>query len=272
MATRAFVAVGVALTIACGATENVPTGPSPIGASAPSNPSTTFTVRGSVNDWQFPLANARVEVLAGVGAGKATTTRPDGAFELSGLAGDVRMRASLEGFQSHTRNVIIASNQQFVGFSLEPASSANVAGEWRLTVEASHACQTLADIARRRVYLATIHQAGSTATVRLSGAEFFELVDDRNEIRYSEFQGRVSEKSVKFLIDRYGPSGVIERTGEESFVGITGVAEGILTPTSVSGSLTGRISTYDGRLEPNRTTSSCSDDHRFMLERVTGGR
>jgi hypothetical protein len=48
------------------------------------------------------------------------------------------------------------------------------------------------------------------------------------------------------------------------------VMEAIVTPTSISGSLNGRISTYDGHLEPNRTISSCTGEHRFTLDRVTG--
>jgi Carboxypeptidase regulatory-like domain len=270
MATRTLVIPGLLLTLACGTNQNAPTSPSSTDASSTSL--NTFTVRGYVTDGPFPLAGARVEVLEGIGSGRATTTDPDGAFELSGLAGVVQMRASLDGFQSHTRTVTIAANQEYVGFSLAPSSSADMTGEWRLTIEASATCQTLLEIARRRIYLATVAQDRSIATVRLSGAEFFELVDDRNEIRYNEFQGSVSQGSVKFLIDRYGPSGVIEHTGENSFVGITGVAEAIVTPTSTSGSLNGRISTYDGRLEPNRTTSSCTGEHRFTLERSTGGR
>jgi hypothetical protein len=94
MATRAFVAATVVIALACGASETEPTGPSRMDASgALSNPLSTWTVRGYIHDGPFALANAGVEVLAGVGAGKATTTRPDGAFELSGLAGEVQMRA-----------------------------------------------------------------------------------------------------------------------------------------------------------------------------------
>ena len=269
MATRALVAFGLLLTLACGTDENLPTGPSPADALSPSV--NTWAVRGYVFDGPFALAGARVEVLEGIGSGKATTTAPDGTFELSCLAGVVQMRASLDGFQSLTRTLTITSHHQHVGFSLVPASSANVTGEWRLTIEASPSCQTLLEIARRRVYLATVAQAGSIATVTLSGAEFFEFADDRNQIRYNEFQGSLSDRSFKFLIDRYGPCGLIERTGEDSFVGISGVAQGIVKPTSMSGSLNGRISTYDGRVEPNRTITSCDADHRFTLERITGG-
>ena len=100
------------------------------------------------------------------------------------------------------------------------------------------------------------NENGLTDPSPTGGAEFFEFVDNRNQIRDNEFRGIVSERSAKFLIDRYGPSGVIERTGEASFVGITDIAEAIVTPISVSGSLNDRISTYDGRDEPNRTTSS----------------
>jgi hypothetical protein len=67
------------------------------------------------------------------------------------------MRASLDGFQSHTRSVTIASDQQ-VAFSLVPANSANVTGEWRLAIEVSPSCHTLLEIARRRIYLATVAQ------------------------------------------------------------------------------------------------------------------
>jgi Carboxypeptidase regulatory-like domain/Putative binding domain, N-terminal len=72
--------------------------------------STVYTLSGFINDFdsRLPIANARVEVLNGSNAGKASTTDAAGAYLLTGLtAATFRMRASADGYDAGEQNVAV---------------------------------------------------------------------------------------------------------------------------------------------------------------------
>lgn len=49
------------------------------------------------------MVDATVAVTAGVGAGLTTSTGDDGRYKLHGLAGDVELRISKNGYQTHVQ-------------------------------------------------------------------------------------------------------------------------------------------------------------------------
>ena len=71
---------------------------------------TVYILSGFINDFdsRLPIANARVEVLNGSNAGKASTTDAAGAYLVTDLtAGTFRMRASADGYDAGEQNVTV---------------------------------------------------------------------------------------------------------------------------------------------------------------------
>ena len=267
--TRTVAAAILALASACGDQRRVPLNPT--GPSSPTPPPrTTWTVGGTVTDSLLVVANARVEIVSGIGAGASATTSAGGGYVLPNAAGDIEIRASLPGLESQVRSVRVSSDRLDVNFALVPMNPAHVAGAWRLTIEASPLCNTLSDNARARTYQAVVHQSGARATV--------EFVADN--VLTSDIHAVIYEKSARFLVgfDAYDPkSGLRERIAPDAALAVSGwVPEGTLTPSRFSGLLEGSIATYqvpldagpEDLLRPGPVTSSCwQANHRFTLER-----
>ena len=269
--TRTFAAAILVLAIGCGEKER--TGPAtPTGPSPPGPPSgTTWSVSGVVTDSVLVLPNARVEIVAGVGAGTSTTAAASGAYRLVGAAGDIEVRASLPGLESQIRSVRVSSDRTGVNFALVPANSANVAGAWRLTIEASPLCHTLLESVRTRTYQAVVDQSGARATVR--------FVDDK--VLASTIEAAIYEKSLRVAVGSNwydATDGFRERVAADTvFFIISGwVDEARVTPSGFSGLLNAGIGTYevpvdaglDELLRLGRETTPCwRVDHRFTLER-----
>jgi hypothetical protein len=78
-------------------------------------PQTQHTLSGTITDQatNAGLDGARVEILNGTNAGKATATDRSGAYTLTGLAPDTfRMRASAAGYDAGEQNVTITGNMR----------------------------------------------------------------------------------------------------------------------------------------------------------------
>lgn len=206
----------------------------------------TWRVDGLVADSGFGLAGARVEVVSGIGAGKATTTDGNGNYRLYGVAGDVQMRASLDGYESDMKATTIRGNQTHVSFALTPLiKPADLSGDWQLTFEASRACDTLPEIARRRTYTAIIEQKVSALLVRLSGAEFAPDPAGFLGGLMNQFRGRISGDSVTMKLEAYEYYGMHYDIGEilpdRSLLTMTGILTGKATASTISGSFDGTI-------------------------------
>jgi hypothetical protein len=102
-------------------------------------PAGTFVVMGRV----APLiagAPGRVEVIDGPAAGRAAVADPSGEYFLVGVAGGVRVRASMLGHAPAERALVVNGDVE-VDFSLTSAPSPDVVGRWRLLVRPDPECR-----------------------------------------------------------------------------------------------------------------------------------
>jgi hypothetical protein len=244
----------------------------------------TAIVQGSVADSGFVLPGARVEVLSGTGAGKATTTDANGRYKLFGVAGSIQMRASLDGYVSQTVGVTVVfstSGGQNLGFMLTPtATPADLAGDWDLTLDSSPSCTTFPSAAQRRTYIAAIQQNGSSLIVSLSGAQF-----GKNTGYYAppgtlenQFRAHLVGNAVALTVgtngDFYGTHyDLAEIISANTQLVIVGKGTGTATSSTISGTLDGYfalITSGSGGAVPTCTAA----DHRFTFVRhsATSGR
>ena len=230
----------------------------------------TYVVSGNVNDSGFGLANARVDVLSGVGAGKSAMTDANGAFKLYGIAGTVQMQGSADGYQSAVQTLDVP---RWINFNLRPLiTPGNVAGHWQLTIDASSACGALPDAARHRTYSAAIAQNGSALRIELSGATF---APDPSFSGATEntFFGRISQTVVTLKLESYEYYGLHYDLGEVlpggSIYTVVGTASGSATASTFGAPLDGTISVGTSSPNPCR-----APDHRLTLVRadLTTGR
>jgi hypothetical protein len=247
----------------------------------------TVIVQGSVVDSGFPLPGARVEVLSGTGAGKATTTDAKGNYKLWGVVGSIQMRASLDGYVSQTVGVTVASTSGTSGptlnFTLTPtATPVDVSGNWDLTVDASPSCTTLPDVAHRRTYTAAIDETGSSLKVTLSGAQFAKDLGYYSNPGALENQFRahlvgnamalalITSTSFYYKIMHYDFAEII--SANTQFV-IVGTGTGTATSSTISVTLDGYFALLT--IGSAASVSTCTAaDHRFTFVRhsATSGR
>jgi hypothetical protein len=72
----------------------------------------TYRVTGRVTESGGGLSGARVEVVAGTGAGLTATTGSGGSYALYGLAGTVQIEVVLDGFEKETRTIVVADTRR----------------------------------------------------------------------------------------------------------------------------------------------------------------
>src|SRR5262245_60502239 len=225
-----------------------------------------FAVGTTVSDDSgFSLAGARVDVLSGTGAGKFATTDSRGYCKLYGLAGPVRLQASVSGYQAATKDVMISSSFNTV-ISLIPVDApADVSGSWQMSIDASPSCGTLPDAARHRTYVAGVEQKVSALQVQLSGATFAK--DPAFGDLENTFFGRAFLNTVTLRFETYQYYGLHYDLGEILPDGgvytVVGVANGIASATSVDATLSGAIS-----VTGTPQAAACTADHHLRLTRT----
>jgi hypothetical protein len=284
---HAFAAIGLAgaalLLLGCG------TAPSPVQPTPPvvAVPVVTqqFRLEGGVSDtaWRA-LGDVRVQVLNGPRAGTVATTDEHGHFSMPGtFSGPITLEASKDGYRSRTNNWpspgrVPPADVEYVGmwFYLQPLGpSANVAGEYTLTLTAADSCTNLPNEARTRTYTATITAVSETSfAVRLSGARFYSSYSRATVVVAGDFAGILAASSDRGQ-NESGP-GIVEQLGESTFVSIEGGGGTSFGPT-------GMTVAFDGYFEycpvepaiigdlprcPSSSRIQCdSHDHRLTLVR-----
>jgi hypothetical protein len=237
-------------------------------------PAGTYRLTGRVTESGSSLTvNARVEVTAGIGQGLTTTAH--GIYRLYGVAGDVEIRVTADGYQGDSKRIRVAGHVS-LDFSLtltRPRSE--IAGTYTLRVTAAAECRaTLPAEVLTRTYTAVLQQRQSGSVgVELQGARF---VATRGRT-YNRFHGFVQAHSVRFYIEgpmgyyysSYGPD-VVEELSETTSFTMSGNA---LTDFSSGGVASGML---DGLIETVRSgapgsyerIASCrSSQHQFVLSR-----
>jgi hypothetical protein len=239
----------------------------------------TVIVQGSVSDSGFPLQGARVEVLSGTGAGKATTTDASGHYKLFGLLGSIQMRASLDGYVSQTVGATAVASS-FVNFALTPTTTpVDLAGNWDLTLDASSSCTTLPDVAHRRTYTAAIAQTGTSLKVTLSGAKFAtdgSFYTPAGTLE-NQFRAHLVGNAVALTLDTFNYYGthydLAEIISDNTQLLIVGKGSGTATSSTVSGTLDGYFEVFTSGPPVSAVTCTAAD-HRFTFVRhsATSGR
>lgn len=172
---RYLVAIVTLCSIAC-ADSKSPVQPTP----SPSvSAQFAFTLQGQVEDTaRRPLKDVMVTVVNGPRAGTMTMTDDAGRFLMPGTftQSAIAVVASKEGYASQTSSVPApakAGAGKWVSLNLEPlAPSANLSGQYTLTLTADRACTTLPEEARMRTYTASVASTwrATTFTGTLSDA------------------------------------------------------------------------------------------------------
>jgi hypothetical protein len=138
---RVHVLIGL-LSGACGTTA-LPTPPTPT--------TVEYTLFGFVQDTAFrPLGDVRIEVVDGGRAGIVTTTDSLGRYELPGAFTGERDRQGVEDgvYPSSKTYKTEYAGRQSLAFTLElDGPSANVTGNYMLTLTADAACTGLPSVA-----------------------------------------------------------------------------------------------------------------------------
>jgi hypothetical protein len=121
--------VALAGLSACGGGNGTPTAPTP--TSSPT-PATKFVLSGTVFNQiqgvQAPIANARVEVTAGLDIGRSATTDASGRYRLDDLAGKLMtLRVSAVSFVDVIRDVTLSTDQA-LDFGMIPVGAAITTG------------------------------------------------------------------------------------------------------------------------------------------------
>lgn len=220
----------------------------------------TYRLTGRVLWGAEPVAGARVVVSRGIGSGLATTSSSLGAFALYGVAGDIDLTISQDGFHAMTRTLAVASHVT-ADVSLEPSEAPfEMAGDWILTVQAASSCPDWPAEANVRTYRASVTQSGSSISIELRADRW---IWDTPVVR---IQGRVLSRTVtiEFPGDAVDGAWVQEQLPSGNVVQIAGLAQGTASSDGVVGRLSGAITLST----PAFARAGCtSAEHAFRLAR-----
>jgi hypothetical protein len=238
-------------------------------------PAGTYRLIGAVreSDTFRVVLGARVEVMAGTGQGLAATTR-DGGYRLYGVAGDIEVRATADGYHELRKRLQVTHHDQSVPLDLILAAPrATVPGTYTLTVTAAPECRAVLPAeAGVRTYRAVVGQDGPRVTVTLEDSMFFAM----HGRRFNRFVGFADPNGASFYLTgpdyfyyaSYGAD-VLEQLSGTSLFTMSGSAVTRSSAAGLSGTLFGLIEvvqgTQPGRLQ--RLASCRSTEHQFVLSR-----
>jgi hypothetical protein len=229
----------------------------------------TFRLSGRAIESGVGLPDARIEVVAGTGRGLATTTRSDGSYALFGVAGDVQLETTLDGFE-RTRQTVVVNGHTTANLELRPSvAPTDLRGEWRLTLGASTGCvPAVPEDATTRSYIVTIEQAGTVLQFAVKPPA---IVDGSLPV-----SGRVVDRQVTMSLPfhdyYYGFRyyAIVERLQPARLLAIAGTGKGQYAGAAVEGAFSGEFALYTnesfGGLR-NQISSCQRGDHGFRLER-----
>lgn len=230
----------------------------------------TFRVTGRVEESGAGLSGAQVEVVSGTGTGLRTTTTGGGSYALYGLAGDVRIDATLEGFERASRTITVRDNTS-ADITMRPTiTPTDLNGTWTMTLTASGGCvPPFPDDARVRSYTTAISQTGTAVNVDVMapGLSTYRMngnVVDRRLTLYLP----IGDFYYAFYGIRY--YSLVEQLTSARFLAIGGTARGERTGNSVAGTVSGEFAIYgtgNGTSVGRRLVSCVRDDHGFSLTR-----
>ena len=235
-------------------------------------PPGTYRLTGTVTESGLPVWGGRVTVIAGTGTGLATSTDENGSYRLYGVAGDVQVQVTDQGYVPLTKSAQVTANAvldfpEFTQVNTQPAFN----GSFLLTIQAGEVCATIPAADRTRTYTAVVTQNGPALHISLSGATFFLHNGYGNY-----FTGRFQPAYLTFAFgspyyyELEGPD-VVELVAPDRVLAIDGFVETTLTASVVHAPLHGTLSEWqlvNGQLGVN--LASCrSESHGFTLTPAT---
>jgi Carboxypeptidase regulatory-like domain len=240
-------------------------------------PDGTFRLVGAVSEADPPMvaiAGARVDVIAGSGAGLSATTGTTGQYRLYGVAAETQIAVSKDGYQRQLQTITVTDHQtqNFQLALLHPRD--NVAGTYRLTVTAADTCSAdLPAPARSRIYTAVLTQNGAVVDVRLKDAAFASRGSKGNSFRGRVEPGRVVLQLTPFSSYGYYYADVVEQLESSMYLLISGNVTATLQGKDLPGTLDGALQVFD--VDPLNCRGYCtfraecrSTAHRFVLLRT----
>jgi hypothetical protein len=226
-------------------------------------PAGTFRVQGDVTEGGTGVSGARVEVVSGPDAGLVATTGWDGSYALWGVAGNLQIRASKDGYAHEDRRVLITDHQT-VNFGLKLSDRRPaLGGEYTLTIRASCEAPFPPEFRTRRFH-ASVVQNGSALEVRLSGASF-----EPGSFCCDFFTGRTEPNGAGFTLDPYGDGSfsIVEKVSSGRSVYVGGQARTTLTAAGLDGTLDGTVSVFGPSGPPGGQGVCRSASHGFTFTR-----
>lgn len=228
-------------------------------------PEGTFILSGAVREpGNVPLNGVSIEVVEGAQAGRSTIA--NGSYRLYGVVGDMKVRATKDGYTVQVLSVSVTRDQT-LDFELRPlVAPAPIAANYRLDLTVSGRCFPWSDAVRNRTYSAEIAQDAALVLVTLSDATF--VNDPRLGLR-NKFSGRVSGDTVEFTLDSdyyyyyANDFDLIEVIAPGTTLGIAGRATAKATGQTLSAPLTGTVVLTEG----NRATYCHATDHQLVFTR-----
>jgi hypothetical protein len=208
-------------------------------------PAGTYRLAGTVRDSGTWVLGARVEVTAGMGQGLAATTTS--SFALYGVAGDIEVRATANGYQEQRHRLTVTDHQTLDIDFVPSQPRPDVSGTYALTVVAAPECRAaLPAEARTRTYTAVITQDGPALTVTLQGSRFL----SRNGRTLNRFTGTVVPSHISLSIGKWngdyyyfsGPDIVDQLTDTTSFT-MSGTVIATASSNPLANTLYGTIET-----------------------------
>lgn len=232
-------ALAGALTAGCGGESARTAGPlSP--TAAPTGPG----MRGTVSDTAHrSLGGALVEVLTGPAAGLTTRSDARGQFAFAGTFDDTStFRATLDGFAPAVVPLGAycerCNPQRWAHFSLVTlARSADIAGRYTMTIEASAQCTSVPEHARRRIYQVTMPHTADASGVS-TGYAWVTATGADVGIWSDGFQAGVSGDRAGFWFET-----LVERIAPDTYVAYNVAASATVTaqPAEIVAVADGRV-------------------------------
>jgi hypothetical protein len=244
----------------------------------------TYILRGAVVEpGNVPVFDSTVEVVDGPQAGRsATTASGSNRYEIYGLSGQTRLRATKNGYLAEIKAVSMTENR-VVDFELRPTTPpAALAGNYRLTFTAASSCASrLPEDARMRTYDALMNQDGARLLVHLTGAP---LAVHPRAGTGDHFSGIVQTNAVSFTINfeyYYYYFDLVEQLFNvrwfppqlgSAHLTISGAASSTATSPTISGRLNGSFNLWEAPSgfygSGRRSVASCNaTDHQFTFSR-----
>jgi len=230
----------------------------------------TFEVTGVVTEsGAGPLPGATVTVTTGRGQSLQTRTDADGRYGIYGVAGQVEMRVSADGFAPQVLAFVVAAHGASHHVELAPLeAAADATGVWTMTIAPSPTCRGgLPEIARAREYQIEFTQRGSRLESRLSGPTL--------TVHFTQPRiGTVLGSRLRLQLpgdstyDGWTSPDIYDRLSPTEQFGFVGTLDGVVSGSAIRGTLDGDLLYFNSETDRNEPTWYCrAQDHVVVLRR-----